>query len=194
MKENKEHSIRISNALIQSEYPTLPTVDSYRILQLCMSKICENLYHDKEASMTVSLKIETLKKLFLSFAKAGNIHKRIDDATSIILKNNIIQVLRKDQGNFKKTAFVESIEYKNSNEIVIKFIEETRALFNPNSDFTRYVISNTAKLSTYQQIRIYELCYQYIASKHKYRIIDIVDFKRFVGIKKNKTTSKLMDL
>ena len=198
-QDNKmtEHPIRISNSLIQSEYPVLPTVDSHRILQLGLSGACKNLHNNKnnkealKTALTVSLKTQTLKDLFPSFNRAGNLHKRIDNATSIILQNNFIKT-KKDHGNFKKTAFIENIEYKDFHEIIITFMESTRASFNPESEFTRYVINNTAKLSTYQQIRIYELCYQYMLSKQKYRTIDIPTFKQFVGIAKNKTTSNLI--
>jgi len=196
MKNNKtERSLRISNALIESEYPVLPTVDSHRILQLALSGACQNLHNNKDnekalkTALIVSLKTNSLEKLFPSFKKAGNIHKRIDKATNIILRNNFIET-KKDAGNFKKTALIEDIEYIDYQEIVVTFFASTRKLFNPESKFTRYVINNTAELSTYQQIRIYELCYQYIISKNKYRIIDIPTFKRFIGVEKNKTTSK----
>jgi len=198
-KDNKtiEYPIRISNSLIQSQYPILPTVDSHRILQLGLSGVCKNLHNNKnnkealEAALTVSLKTKTLKDLFPSFNRAGNIHKRIDNATSIILQNNFIKT-KKDHGNFKKTAFIDNIEYKDFHEIIITFMESTRECFNPESQFTRYVINNTVKLSTYQQIRIYELCYQYILSKQKYRTIDIPTFKQFVGIGKNKKVSDVI--
>lgn len=193
-----KHSISISNALIQSEYPILPTVDSHRILQLALSNVCKNLHNNKDdeyalkTALIVSLETESLEKLFPSFKKAGNIHERIDKATNIILRNNFIET-KKDAGNFKKTALIENIEYVDYQKIEITFFESTRKLFNPESKFTRYVINNTAKLSTYQQIRIYELCYQYIIPKYKYRTIDIPTFKKFVGIEKNKTNSKLIE-
>lgn len=194
----QEHALRIGNSLIQAEYPVLPTVNSHRILQLALSAVCKNLHNNKDddealkGALKVKIKTKTLQNLFPSFKKAGgSVHKRIDVATSIILQNNFIKT-QKDAGNFKKTAFIKDIEYINFDEVVIEFMEDTRELFNPDSFFTRYVINNTAKLFTYQQIRIYELCYQYIVTKHKYRIINIATYKQFLGIKKNKATSHLI--
>jgi hypothetical protein len=45
--KNKEYSIRIANSLVESNFPSPPSVDSYRILQLTMSLICENLFYAK---------------------------------------------------------------------------------------------------------------------------------------------------
>jgi plasmid replication initiation protein len=50
--------------------------------------------------------------------------------------------------------------------------------------------SVTAGLSSYQQIRICELCYQYITTGS--RKMEIQELKKFIGIGKNKTTSDLI--
>ena len=234
--KNKEYSIRIANSLVESNFPSPPSVDSYRILQLTMSLICENLFYaklklwdefylqlsgderspylnkrkksnieskefnewifsneDKKntliSQLTTSIKREDLEKLFPFFKRAGNKHKRIDNAVNAILKNNFIEI-RKDEGNFKKQVLIENIEYIDYNEIKITVIEKMINKFNPNSKFTRYLINHTARLSSYQQIRICEFCYQYIAIG--IRKIEIQKLKKFIGIDKNKTTSDLI--
>ncbi|CAC9435749.1 hypothetical protein [uncultured Gammaproteobacteria bacterium] len=234
--KNKECSIRISNSLVESNFPSPPSVDSYRILQLTMSAICENLYYaklklwdefylqlsenerlpylnkrkkenikskkfnewissneDKKntliSQLTTSIEREDLEKLFPSFKKAGDKHKRIDNAVNAILKNNFIET-RKDKGNFKKQVLIENIEYINYNKIQTTIIAKMIDKFNPNSKFTRYLINHTAGLSSYQQIRICELCYQYITTGS--RKMEIQELKKFIGIGKNKTTSDLI--
>ncbi|CAC9448620.1 hypothetical protein BSPLISOX_1387 [uncultured Gammaproteobacteria bacterium] len=234
--KNKECSIRIANSLVESNFPSPPSVDSYRILQLTMSAICENLYYaklklwdefylqllenerlpylnkrkkenikskkfnewifsneDKKniliSQLTASIEREDLEKLFPSFKKAGNKHKRIDNAVNAILKNNFIET-RKDEGNFKKQVLIENIEYISYNKIQTTVIAKMINKFNPNSKFTRYLINHTAGLSSYQQIRICELCYQYITTGS--RKMEIQELKKFIGIGKNKTTSDLI--
>ncbi len=234
--KNKECSIRIANSLVESNFPSPPSVDSYRILQLTMSVICENLYYaklklwdefylqllenerlpylnkrkkenikskkfnewifsneDKKniliSQLTASIEREDLEKLFPSFKKAGNKHKRIDNAVNAILKNNFIET-RKDEGNFKKQVLIENIEYISYNKIQTTVIAKMINKFNPNSKFTRYLINHTAGLSSYQQIRICELCYQYITTGS--RKMEIQELKKFIGIGKNKTTSDLI--
>jgi hypothetical protein len=141
------------------------------------------------SQLTTSIKREDLEKLFPFFKRAGNKHKRIDNAVNAILKNNFIEI-RKDEGNFKKQVLIENIEYIDYNEIKITVIEKMINKFNPNSKFTRYLINHTARLSSYQQIRICEFCYQYIAIG--IRKIEIQKLKKFIGIDKNKTTSDLI--
>ena len=234
--KNKECSIRIANSLVESNFPSPPSVDSYRILQLSMSAICENLFYtklklwdefylqlsgderspylnkrkksnieskefnewifsneDKKntliSQLTTSIKREDLEKLFPSFKQAGNKHKRIDSAVNAILKNNFIE-MRKDEGNFKKQVLIENIEYIDYNEIKTTVIAKMINKFNPNSKFTRYLINHTAGLSSYQQIRICELCYQYISTGTRKE--EIQKLKKFIGIDKNKTTSDLI--
>jgi plasmid replication initiation protein len=139
--------------------------------------------------LTASIEREDLEKLFPSFKKAGNKHKRIDNAVNAILKNNFIET-RKDEGNFKKQVLVENIEYISYNKIQTTVIAKMINKFNPNSKFTRYLINHTAGLYSYQQIRICELCYQYITTGS--RKMEIQELKKFIGIGKNKTTSDLI--
>jgi plasmid replication initiation protein len=141
------------------------------------------------SQLTSSIKKEDLEKLFPSFKKAGNKHKRINAAVDSILKNNFIETLQ-DEGNFEKQVLIENIKYIDYNEIQIIVIAKMINKFNPNSKFTRYLINHTAKLSSYQQIRICELCYQYIGVG--LRKMEIQELKNFIGISKNKTTYKLI--
>ena len=58
--------------------------------------------------------------------------------------------------------------------------------FNPNSKFTRYLINHTAELSSYQQIRICELCYQYIEiGSRKMEIQELKSSKKQINQKTN---------
>lgn len=190
MKTTTKHEIQRSNLLIEANY-NIPSVDGYRIALMGMSRVCQNLLNnplDKKA-LTISIKTEKLKQLFPSFKNAGNIHERIDKATDDIGKNNTAKIYQ-DEGNWKKISFIDEMEYKNSNELIISFNEKTRDYFNADSKFTRYLLNDTAELSSYQQIRIYELCVQYLKVGH--RKIKISTFKKFVGIDKNKATSQLI--
>jgi plasmid replication initiation protein len=189
--EQKKHEIQRSNLLIEASY-NIPSVDGYRIALIGMSNACINLLNnpDDENALTVAIKTKELQALFPSFRKAqSDIHKRIDKATDSIGRNNMVKVLNKDEGHWRKIPFIMDIEYQNSNLLLIRFNEEIRPLFNPKSEFTRYLINDTAKLRSYQQIRVYELCCQYI--KVGSRTVDIPTFKKFIGIK-NKTTSDLI--
>jgi hypothetical protein len=49
--------------------------------------------------------LSTLYFWFSLFKKAGDKHKRIDNAVNAILKNNFIET-RKDKGNFKKQVLI----------------------------------------------------------------------------------------
>lgn len=145
-----------------------------------------------ENALTISIKTENLQELFPSFRNAkGKVHKRIDNATDAIGRNNMVKIFSKNEGNWKKTPFIMDFEYNNFDTLIIRFNEEIRHLFNPQSKFTRYLLNDTAELSSYQQIRIYELCYQYI--KTGFRKINIPMLKKFIGIEKNKTNSKLIE-
>ena len=189
--KQKQHEIQRSNLLIEASY-NIPSVDGYRIALIGMSNACINLLNnpDDETALTVEIKTTELQALFPAFRKAqSDIHKRIDKATDSIGRNNMVKVLSKDEGNWRKIPFIMDIEYQNSNLLIIRFNEEIRPLFNPQSEFTRYLINDTAKLRSYQQIRVYELCCQYITVGS--RIVDIPTFKKFIGIK-NKTTSDLI--
>jgi plasmid replication initiation protein len=162
--EQKQHEIQRSNLLIEASY-NIPSVNGYRIALIGMSNACINLLNnpDDDTALTVAIKTKELQALFPAFRKAqGSIHKRIDQATDSIGRNNMVKVLNKDEGNWKKIPFIMDIEYQNSNRLLIRFNEEIRPLFNPKSEFTRYLINDTAKLRSYQQIRVYELCCQYI--------------------------------
>lgn len=187
----KKYEIQRSNLLIEADY-NIPNVYAYRLALVGMSSVCTNLLNnpEDEKALTVKIKTEHLKKLFPSFKKArSSIHPRIDKATDDIGKNNTLKI-QKDDGNWKKIAFIDEMEYRNFDELIIHFNKKTRQYFNTNSKFTRYLINDTARLQSYQQIRIYELCIQYI--KVGARKIDIPTFKKFIGIQKNKPTSVLI--
>lgn len=188
--QTKKHEIQRSNLLIEANY-NIPSVDGYRIALMGMSKVCQNLLNNPldDKALTISIKTKTLKQLFPSFKNAGNIHERIDKATDDIGKNNTAKIYE-DEGNWKKIAFIDEMEYKNSDELIVSFNEKTRQYFNTESKFTRYLLNDTVELSSYQQIRVYELCIQYLKIGH--RKIGIPTFKKFTGIKQNKTTSKLI--
>jgi plasmid replication initiation protein len=191
--EQKKHEIQRSNLLIEASY-NIPSVDGYRIALIGMSNACINLLNnpDDEAALTVAIKTKELQALFPAFKKAqGSIHKRIDQATDSIGRNNMVKVLNKDKGNWRKIPFIMDIEYRNSNLLLIRFNEEIRPLFNPQSEFTRYLINDTAKLRSYQQIRVYELCCQYITVGS--RAVEVTKLKQFIGVKQNKTNSKLIE-
>ncbi len=191
--KQKQHEIQRSNLLIEASY-NIPSVDGYRIALIGMSNACINLLNnpDDESALTVEIKTKELQTLFPSFRKAqGGVHKRIDQATDSIGRNNMVKVLNKDQGNWRKIPFIMDIEYRNSNRLLIRFNEEIRPLFNPQSEFTRYLINDTAKLRSYQQIRVYELCCQYI--KVGSRVVEVTKLKQFIGVKPNKTNSKLIE-
>ena len=191
--EQKQHEIQRSNLLIEASY-NIPSVYGYRIALIGMSNACINLLNnpDDENALTVAIKTKELQALFPSFRKAqSDIHKRIDKATDSIGRNNMVKVLNKDQGNWRKIPFIMDIEYQNSNLLLIRFNEEIRPLFNPQSEFTRYLINDTAKLRSYQQIRVYELCCQYITVGS--RIVEVTKLKQFIGVKPNKTNSKLIE-
>ena len=191
----KHYHIQKSNLLNEADYSALTandamSIDGYRILLMGMSNACTNLLNNPDAkdALTVCIKTQNLQSLFPSFSNAGNIHKRIDQATGAFIGQTI--KLYKDEGHWKKTMLISNIKYVGYSTLIVKFNETIRHLFNPESKFTRYLINDTAKLRSYQQIRIYELCYQYI--KIGERVIDITSLKRFVGINKHKTTSDLI--
>lgn len=194
--KSKKYEIQRSNLLIEANY-NIPSVDGYRIALIGMSNACANLLSnpDDEEALTISIKTKDLQSLFPSFRKAqGSVHKRIDQATDVIGSNNMVKVINKDEGNWKKIQFITDIEYQNADTLLIRFNEKMRPLFNPQSEFTRYLINDTAKLRSYQQIRIYELCVQYI--KVGSMIVKITKLKQFIGVKTNKTNktnSKLIE-
>lgn len=191
--KSKQYEIQRSNLLIEASY-NIPSVDGYRIALMGMSSVCTNLLKnpDDKNALTISIKTKSIQKLFPSLKKAKSfIHQRIDKATDTIGNNNTVKIINKDEGNWKKIPFIMDMTYKNHDTLVIRFNEEIRHLFNPKSKFTRYLLNDTAELRSYQQMRIYELCIQYI--KVGNRTIDIPTFKKFVGIKQNKTNSKLIE-
>lgn len=190
--QTKKHEIQRSNLLIEANY-NIPSVDGYRITLIGMSGVCMNLLNNPldDKALTVSIKTKDLIKLFPAFKKAGSsIHQRIDHATDAIGSNNTVRIINKDSGNWEKIPFIMNFKYIDFDTLIIRFNEEIRHLFNPESKFTRYLLNDTAELSSYQQIRIYELLIQYIKIRH--RKINIQELKKFIGINKNKTTSKLI--
>ncbi len=187
-----KHEIQKSNLLIEASY-NIPSVDGYRLTLMGMSAVCMNLLQkpDDKNALIISLKTKDIQALFPSLKNAKSfIHQRIDKATDAIGNNNTVKIYQKDDGNWKKAPFIMDMTYNNYETLIIRFNEEIRHLFNPKSEFTRYLLNDTAQLRSYQQIRIYELCAQYI--KVGTRTIDIPTFKKFIGIKKKKITSDLI--
>lgn len=181
-QEKSSPQVSKSNALVRSSYRM--TAFEQRIMLSSISQIRQ----DEAVTDEVLYKVTAEDLVQLCDSESGNIYENMKDA-ALRLKRREVWINEYPNGDGKRpniliTGWVQSVRYlENEGSIELRFSKDILPYVNQLSkEFTRYALSDIAKMQSGHAIRLYEMVMQWKNSKNKSFEIEINEFRRLLQI------------
>lgn len=151
-----------SNSLVAASYRL--TIQEQRILLACISQI--NLKQGEEVTDQVMYKVKVSDIETLSGSKSKSLYQDIKEAVDTLFERRVSLNCWPNGGGARKirvTRWVQSVEYdENEGSVQLRFSTDIAPyLTNLSEQYTKYSLSEIAKLNSVHAVRVFELMMQW---------------------------------
>ena len=168
-----------SNALVEAAYRL--SVQEQRIILACIGQV----RRDEEVTDEVLYSITAADLAAVAGIAVGDAYKELKDA-ALRLKRREVRLTQEPNGKGKKpktmiTGWVQTIFYiEGEGRVELRFTKDMLPyLTGLQREFTRYALSDVAKMTSAHAIRLYELLVQW---PEGHRVVELDDLRRWLQL------------
>jgi len=176
-----ESQVFKSNSLVAASYRL--TIQEQRILLACIAQVSPKNGEEITDQVMYKIKVSDIEKL--SGSKSKSLYKDIKDAVDTLFERRVTLTSWPNGKGYRKariTRWVQSVEYDDSEgSVLLRFSTDIAPYLNNLSEqYTKYSLSEIAKLTSAHAVRVFELMMQWKTIGHF--TISLIDLKRILCI------------